>query len=463
LNVEDARVRLSISDVGNGVRPGFIRHHLFKPFSQENPQSEGIGLGLSLVKSAATTLGGDVLVDSSETWGSTFTVTFSLSSVIHDPSRHIIETICNNLQPGTADLPQLVMSLFTPSRWETLDDVRSRRCVEMLRKSLLRGLGRWFQIKIIDWKTPSVSPRLRFVLLQDLEFATLATGDIQDDSKLVVLCPNVDEAVNPPMIHSKNATIIIGPVTVSTLQAALARLFPDTVLVSGSPDVSPGFANCQRNPMDVQELMTSLISTSDPGPLSDLKPDMLDRDQSYESTVRSSEHSGRPPPDTSQSSQINDPAGPAQSKTSMTSRTDTPPDKPRSEPKLLLVDDNSINLKVLSMFAHKASSTTPTSVGSGQEALHVFVERLFNDPYDIIFLDLSMPEMSGFEVAQRMREIEQQAHKDRTYVCALTALVSTKDRHRAFEAGVDEYLVKPAKFANLKGVVDRWRERTTSS
>jgi DNA-binding response OmpR family regulator len=37
--------------------------------------------------------------------------------------------------------------------------------------------------------------------------------------------------------------------------------------------------------------------------------------------------------------------------------------------------------------------------------------------------------------------------------------VSAVDRHRAFAAGVDEYVVKPAKFGDLKDVIDKWRER----
>jgi CheY-like chemotaxis protein len=72
-------------------------------------------------------------------------------------------------------------------------------------------------------------------------------------------------------------------------------------------------------------------------------------------------------------------------------------------------------------------------------------------------LDLSMPEVSGFDVAATVRQLEQENGLPRTYIAALTGLVSDKDRAAAFAAGVDEYVTKPATLKDVQGVVANWR------
>ncbi|KAJ4401355.1 hypothetical protein N0V91_008019 [Didymella pomorum] len=99
-------------------------------------------------------------------------------------------------------------------------------------------------------------------------------------------------------------------------------------------------------------------------------------------------------------------------------------------------DDNSINLKVISMFAGKASSIPSTSVSSGREAILTFTEARIKQPYDLIFLDLSMPEISGFEVAKEIRELEASAD-DEKFVKSLsnrTGWITYHDRLESEEA-----------------------------
>jgi CheY-like chemotaxis protein len=141
----------------------------------------------------------------------------------------------------------------------------------------------------------------------------------------------------------------------------------------------------------------------------------------------------------------------------------TPPKALAVEPKLLLVDDNVINLIVLTKYALKLSKMPATSVSGGQEAIDAFRNAIKPDdgtaaqPFDVIFLDLSMPEVSGFDVARQIREMEAQLQCNRTYICALTGLVSGKDRNAAYASGVDNYLVRPTRLRDLQGVVEIWR------
>jgi DNA-binding response OmpR family regulator len=75
-------------------------------------------------------------------------------------------------------------------------------------------------------------------------------------------------------------------------------------------------------------------------------------------------------------------------------------------------------------------------------------------------MDLSMPDVSGFAATEATRRIEA-AVPDvvPAHIVALTGLVGERDRVAALEAGVDEYLVKPAKLADIRRVVEEWRRR----
>lgn len=138
--------------------------------------------------------------------------------------------------------------------------------------------------------------------------------------------------------------------------------------------------------------------------------------------------------------------------------------KPPADPRFLLVDDNHINLKVICMYAKKCSKTPAASASGGQGAIDAFRTSLSEageedkpKAFDIILLDLSMPEVSGFDVASAVRRMEEETGASRTYIAALTGLVSDKDREAAFTAGVDEYVTKPAKLKDLQAVIANWR------
>jgi DNA-binding response OmpR family regulator len=76
------------------------------------------------------------------------------------------------------------------------------------------------------------------------------------------------------------------------------------------------------------------------------------------------------------------------------------------------------------------------SASDGEEALHLIRER---QP-GIVFLDVMMPKMSGYEVCQR---VKQSADLSDTYVIMLTAKGQEVDRDRGVEVGADEYVTKP--------------------
>jgi CheY-like chemotaxis protein len=133
---------------------------------------------------------------------------------------------------------------------------------------------------------------------------------------------------------------------------------------------------------------------------------------------------------------------------------------PGNEPtqKFLLVDDNNINLKILSAYMKKLHIPYDTAT-NGQEA----VEKYTKSPqsYICILLDISMPVMNGFEAARRIRAFEEQHEPEtRVPIFALSGLASEDAQQEAYGSGFDLFLLKPVTLrvlgATLKetGVLD---------
>lgn len=66
-----------------------------------------------------------------------------------------------------------------------------------------------------------------------------------------------------------------------------------------------------------------------------------------------------------------------------------------------------------------------------------------------------MPEVNGFDATSAIRRMEESSGGKRSYIAALTGLVSDKDRHAAKSAGTDEYITKPAGLKNVRAVIER--------
>jgi signal transduction histidine kinase/CheY-like chemotaxis protein len=116
--------------------------------------------------------------------------------------------------------------------------------------------------------------------------------------------------------------------------------------------------------------------------------------------------------------------------------------------RILLVDDDLRNLLALTPLLEHWNLEV-VAAGDGTEAL----ETLHNDPdFDLILMDLMMPEMDGFETIQRIRATPELAH---LYIVALTARAAEDDRKRTLSSGADEFLAKPVEPLHLKALLDR--------
>jgi signal transduction histidine kinase/CheY-like chemotaxis protein len=124
-------------------------------------------------------------------------------------------------------------------------------------------------------------------------------------------------------------------------------------------------------------------------------------------------------------------------------------DPPRHALRVLLAEDNGVNRKVALGMLERAGHSV-VAVVDGSEAVMAWRSGSF----DVVLMDVQMPEMDGFEATRRIRA-EEAATGRRTPIVALTAHAMKGDRERCLEAGMDDYVSKPLRAADLSEVLAR--------
>jgi signal transduction histidine kinase/DNA-binding response OmpR family regulator len=117
--------------------------------------------------------------------------------------------------------------------------------------------------------------------------------------------------------------------------------------------------------------------------------------------------------------------------------------------RILLAEDNEFNQQVVEHLLVRQGHTVRVA-GNGREAL----AALEREPFDLLLLDVQMPELDGFQVIEAVRQREHAAG-GHLPVIALTARSMKGDRERCLQAGMDDYLAKPARAADLFAAIDR--------
>ncbi len=116
--------------------------------------------------------------------------------------------------------------------------------------------------------------------------------------------------------------------------------------------------------------------------------------------------------------------------------------------RILVVEDNSLNREVALRLIEKLGYDAELA-GDGAEALRAIALR----DYDVVLMDIHMPEMDGFEATRKIRESRGKSARPR--IMALTANALKGDRERCLEAGMDDYLSKPLGLRDLAVGLER--------
>jgi CheY-like chemotaxis protein len=124
--------------------------------------------------------------------------------------------------------------------------------------------------------------------------------------------------------------------------------------------------------------------------------------------------------------------------------------------RVLLCDDNIVNQKVASRLLQQMGYRADLAA-NGLEAL----AALDRQPYDLVFMDVMMPEMGGLETTRIVRERQQQPSQFPNYqlsikIVAMTASAMQGDREKCLEAGMDDYVAKPVRLEDVRAIMERW-------
>ncbi len=128
------------------------------------------------------------------------------------------------------------------------------------------------------------------------------------------------------------------------------------------------------------------------------------------------------------------------------------------EVSVLLAEDNSTNRQVMQGLLKKLGVRVD-EVENGQQAL----ARLTEHDYDLVLMDIQMPEMDGVEATQKIRAEPSVVRNPKIPIIALTAHAMAGDRQRFMEAGMDDYLTKPLAPEALAIALERWLGKRPST
>ncbi|KAL2136859.1 hypothetical protein VTI74DRAFT_585 [Chaetomium olivicolor] len=465
-------IAFTVEDTGLGMSSDYLKYRLFTPFSQEDTHAPGMGLGLSIVRQLVSELGGVVSVKSSLGVGTQVDVLVPLGNNL-PPSPTIAATThsadADGQQPlhehNNSSLAGRTVCLIPPeacaamidTEIEITDDIRgwSAGVERAIRANAAAFLGINVVVATKDCPAPKAD-----VYILDCNLPNGKSKLTRDnilhawDARvvpLVVLCSGSgtpscvkqqikkDHGIHlhPPIGPRKLALVLRTALEGDTGVDAF-RALVDAQAHDGS---SPGHDDSSK--------------TQEPSPASALLPPPGQK-----------ELGSSPPLETPRSPETpNDEAALSPDLPSPT-QLPTPPPTFTKAYHLLLVDDNPINLKLLEHLLQKLNHTFATAA-NGFEAVQLFKASLKSSSnqcaqatlkkFDMVFMDISMPVMNGFEAAREIRLLEKEAgvlDSARCKIVALTGLSSEEDKGEAERCGVDLFLTKPVGMGVVKGLLE---------
>lgn len=129
--------------------------------------------------------------------------------------------------------------------------------------------------------------------------------------------------------------------------------------------------------------------------------------------------------------------------------------------KTLVVDDNPVNLKVLSRMLTQIGISSEQA-NNGREAYEIILKASKTEkPFQLVFMDIWMPELNGLEASEKIRK-EAASSATLPYIIALTACVMPGDREKCIEAGMNGYVSKPIRKEELEASIHTFTQTVSN-
>ncbi|XP_006459296.1 Tco6 SGD histidine kinase sensor protein [Agaricus bisporus var. bisporus H97] len=454
------RVELVVLDSGKGISQHFLKNQLFHPFSQENPLQTGTGLGLAIVSSIVTSevVGGKVDVWSQEGVGTEIKVTFNAE--MDDDESYENENEINCMEP-------------IKPKGETFSVIslvgfdNPHRGTQLLERVLRLYLERWWHLEVVTGADNGDV----VIVNEDMSLVLSATerNDISR-SFIIMSCARG----SPTLMHVATqfeqiggfCRIIYKPGGPSRLRSVLDLAIHyqrvGRATRSWSPSaVAPSSQTEIRTKSFVGSEGSNANESKTPEPPSYRPPSILPPSSSNGSTRNKTNDTAvtsnhplqilMPSAKDASPSRISEFTASAvvhvgDSGTLLKSSLQSEPVHDEKKFRVLVVEDNGILRNLLTKWLSNKGYEFRHAV-DGQAGVSVYNEE---GPFDVILLDLSMPVLDGVSATAMIRRKErEEVEGHRARILALTGMSSLEDKRRAFEAGVDGYLIKPVAFKIL--------------
>ncbi|KAM3078801.1 hypothetical protein ACMFMF_003733 [Clarireedia jacksonii] len=470
-----AHIVLRIKDSGKGMSNQYMERKLYHPFAQEDKFSAGVGLGLSIVWSIVEQLGGVINVHSELGVGTDIQVTIPVEKSALSDSR----LMQGDLTDALIATKNIMYDLRSRAVGKTVFLQRGHitpsenGCWDKLKKYC----SEWYGFNLVESENSKTADLL--IVNENLFSCPELTEHSRSQRVLVIhdgiaiarkekktceflVTAHISQPIGPYRLARTILSLLDQTLTVSPPSSRDAGTqSPPTFFLENHSSAS-GTGTTSRSIKDYRQSSNTSIDSQ------------LSRSEAEtpESTIyqTSTDQATKAEELISQ----NIPIRPKEIEAEQTTVNASPSTSsylgpPETTPlRILAVDDNVTNLNLIHRYLQKRKDDIIFEAMNGLEAVAAVTES--EEPFDVIFMDISMPVMDGFEATRNIRVWENRSSeiggsgsdnggegiesrrgsvlkgkRNRAYVVAMTGLGSQRDRDEADRSGFDDFMTKPVK------------------
>lgn len=443
--------RFTVTDSGIGMSEEYINNRLFHSFAQENSLSQGTGLGLSIVKQIVESLGGDIDVRSEKGRGTKTTVTCPLKASSMSPtfcatgSEREKEKQLIDVAKRTTGMKVCFLG-FDEEEEHIVKDLKNKTATKLSVKALESQFTDWF-----DMRSENVTMEdADLIVATEAQSKVLRAQHSKDPGKtastpVVVICAGAaaaqsSTAITVPGIIFECISQPVGPHKMARALSSCLDRYTNRAMVEAKESDSklskvPAFDLKENAPVTRPSLGARMSDTRPVLPSVNSAPEIRNITNP---TLRKSIYA-----------------------------------KPTRALNCLCVDDNPINLRLLRTFVNKLGHRHVLAV-DGLEALDYYKDTqkartgLPTDGacIDVVLMDINMPRMDGLEATRQIRAHEIRNNLPNVTIIALTGVADTEIQREANSSGINLFLIKPVRLADLevvlRGVITGQDKATTA-